>query len=233
MPDVNMPKLSDTMEEGTVLDWKKSDGDEVKKGDVLAEIESDKASFEIEAEADGVLHIVTEKGAAAPVGAQIATIGGEAAKARKPAKAKADAEPAEDEAESAEDEAEPAPAKAEKKTDKKGAEAPDKADAPEEAEAEDEDEAGTEEPQKVTSTGREPAREEPPEERGEAHIKASPIAARLAAEMGVDLRDIEGSGPDGRIVKEDVLKAAEHAGWRILRVCHDLQDIPRVALLRR
>jgi len=209
MPDVNMPKLSDTMEEGTVLDWKKSDGDEVKKGDVLAEIESDKASFEIEAEADGVLHIVTEKGAAAPVGAQIATIGGEAAKARKPAKAKADAEPAEDEAESAEDEAEPAPAKAEKKTDKKGAEAPDKADAPEEAEAEDEDEAGTEEPQKVTSTGREPAREEPPEERGEAHIKASPIAARLAAEMGVDLRDIEGSGPDGRIVKEDVLKAAD------------------------
>src|SRR5437763_835378 len=73
-----MPKLSDTMEEGTVLDWKKSDGDEVKKGEVLAEIESDKASFEIEAEADGALHIVVEKGGAVPVGQLIATIGGEA-----------------------------------------------------------------------------------------------------------------------------------------------------------
>ena len=54
MPDVNMPKLSDTMEEGTVLEWKKKDGDEVHKGDVLAEVESDKASFELEADAEGV-----------------------------------------------------------------------------------------------------------------------------------------------------------------------------------
>src|SRR3979411_34687 len=79
MSDVNMPKLSDTMEEGTVLEWKKQDGDEVQKGDVLAEIESDKASFEIEAEADGVLHIVVDKGSPVPVGQQIATIGGEPA----------------------------------------------------------------------------------------------------------------------------------------------------------
>src|SRR2546429_7737237 len=78
MPDVNMPKLSDTMEEGTVLEWKKQDGDQVSKGDVLAEIESDKASFEIEAESDGVLHIVVDKGSPVPVGQQIATIGGEA-----------------------------------------------------------------------------------------------------------------------------------------------------------
>src|SRR3979411_3337224 len=75
MPDVNMPKLSDTMEEGTVLEWKKQDGAQVKRGDVLAEIESDKASFEIEAEADGALHIVVEQGQAVPVGQQIATIG--------------------------------------------------------------------------------------------------------------------------------------------------------------
>ena len=78
MSDVNMPKLSDTMEEGTVLEWKKQDGDQVSKGDVLAEIESDKASFEIEAESDGVLHIVVDKGSPVPVGEQIATIGGEA-----------------------------------------------------------------------------------------------------------------------------------------------------------
>src|SRR5215469_6799457 len=78
MPDVNMPKLSDTMEEGTVLEWKKQDGEEVHRGDVLAEIESDKASFEIEAEADGVLHIAVDKGQAVPVGQLIGRIGGEA-----------------------------------------------------------------------------------------------------------------------------------------------------------
>ena len=74
MSDVNMPKLSDTMEEGTVLDWKKQDGEEVQRGDVLAEIESDKASFEIEAEASGVLHIVVDKGQAVPVGELIGRI---------------------------------------------------------------------------------------------------------------------------------------------------------------
>src|SRR5262249_2408064 len=78
VPDVNMPKLSDTMEEGTVLEWKKGDGEEVHRGEVLAEIESDKASFEIEAEADGVLHIAVEQGLAVPVGQLIGRIGGEA-----------------------------------------------------------------------------------------------------------------------------------------------------------
>src|SRR5439155_18486833 len=68
-----------TMEEGTVLEWKKRDGDDVKRGDVLAEIESDKASFEIEAESDGALHIVVEQGKAVPVGEKIATIGEAAA----------------------------------------------------------------------------------------------------------------------------------------------------------
>src|SRR5215471_15263085 len=86
MSDVNMPKLSDTMEEGTVLEWKKRDGDEVHRGEVLAEIESDKASFEIEAETDGVLHIAVEKGLAVPVGQLIGRIGGEApARAEAPA----------------------------------------------------------------------------------------------------------------------------------------------------
>src|SRR5438270_10996666 len=80
MSDVNMPKLSDTMEEGTVLGWRKQDGDEVKKGDVIAEIESDKASFEIEAEADGVLHIVVAEGKADPVGERIGNIGAGGAK---------------------------------------------------------------------------------------------------------------------------------------------------------
>jgi len=101
-----MPKLSDTMEEGTVLEWKKQDGAQVKRGDVLAEIESDKASFEIEAEADGALHIVVEQGKAVPVGQQIATIGeaagggkakGKAAPQERPTKPKAEKEPEEQE----------------------------------------------------------------------------------------------------------------------------------------
>src|SRR5438445_13635126 len=94
MSDVNMPKLSDTMEEGTVLEWRKQDGDQVSKGDVLAEIESDKASFEIEAESDGVLHIVVDKGNPVPVGQQIATIGGEAP-ARREARPQPEPEPPE------------------------------------------------------------------------------------------------------------------------------------------
>src|SRR3979409_45578 len=70
-----MPKLSDTMEEGTILEWKKKDGEEVHKGDVLAEVESDKATFDLEAEEDGVLSIKVEKGVPAKIGAPIATIG--------------------------------------------------------------------------------------------------------------------------------------------------------------
>ena len=181
MAEVNMPKLSDTMEEGTVLEWKRQDGDSIKKGEVLAEIESDKASFEIEADADGVLSIVVEKGRAVPVGDLIATIG---AAGEKPAR-KADPEPA--------PAAEPVKAAAPK--------APDP-------------------PAAVAAESPEPSREEaaadPSTEAGEAvpRLKASPIAARLAAEMGVDLRSLKGSGPDGRIVKEDVLAAAKQGGDR-------------------
>src|SRR5213593_386808 len=75
MTDINMPKLSDTMEEGTIVEWKKKSGDEVKTGEVLAEVESDKATFDLEAEADGVLQILVEQGVPAKIGAPIARIG--------------------------------------------------------------------------------------------------------------------------------------------------------------
>src|SRR5919108_3725462 len=75
MSDVNMPKLSDTMEEGTIVEWKKKSGDEVKTGDVLAEVESDKATFDLEADADGTLQILVEQGVPAKIGAPIARIG--------------------------------------------------------------------------------------------------------------------------------------------------------------
>src|SRR2546429_2221437 len=84
MPDINMPKLSDTMEEGTIVEWKKKSGDEVKTGEVLAEVESDKATFDLEAEADGVLQILVDQGVPAKIGAPIARIGEAGPKAAAP-----------------------------------------------------------------------------------------------------------------------------------------------------
>jgi len=170
MPDVNMPKLSDTMEEGTIVEWKKKTGDAVKSGDVLAEVESDKATFDLEAESDGVLSILVEQGVPAKIGAPIATIG-EASAAPPPKKAS------------------PAPAK------QKEPEAP-----PEVAE----------EMQAAAKSAAPPPHPPaaPASSPRDGEVKASPLAKRLAAEMGVDIGSLKGSGPEGRIVKEDVLAAA-------------------------
>jgi pyruvate dehydrogenase E1 component beta subunit len=75
MAEVIMPKMGDAMEEGTLLSWKKQDGDSVKAGDVIAEIETDKSNVEVEAEDTGVLRIQAQEGQTVPVGAVIATIG--------------------------------------------------------------------------------------------------------------------------------------------------------------
>jgi pyruvate dehydrogenase E2 component (dihydrolipoamide acetyltransferase) len=184
MPDVNMPKLSDTMEEGTIVEWKKKSGDQVKAGEVLAEVESDKATFDLEAESDGVLQILVQQGVPAKIGAPIAKIGEAGAEA--PTK-------------------EPPPKKA------PAAEAEPKAQEPGAEVAEEREPAQPAQPA--------PAREAPPEKPARAKeesqdgqaddrgIRASPLARRLAAEMGVDLASLKGSGPEGRIVKEDVLAA--------------------------
>src|SRR5215204_4057681 len=75
MADVAMPRLSDSMEEGTILKWLKSDGDDVKRGDELVEIETDKANMTYEADSEGVLKIVAQEGDTLPVGGTIAQIG--------------------------------------------------------------------------------------------------------------------------------------------------------------
>jgi pyruvate dehydrogenase E2 component (dihydrolipoamide acetyltransferase) len=229
MPEVNMPKLSDTMEEGTILEWKKKDGDEVHKGDVLAEVESDKATFDLEAEDDGVLSIRVEKGVPAKIGAPIATIGpaGEAApaKAEKPAAAKPDkakAEPAEPKAEAESTEAEETtPAEAAEKPAVEGEEAA-PAEAAEKPAVEGEETAPAEAAEKPAVEGEEtaPAAKSktvavaPASDgaAGGAAVKASPLAKRLAAQLGVDLAGVKGSGPDGRIVKEDVESLAKGKG---------------------
>jgi pyruvate dehydrogenase E2 component (dihydrolipoyllysine-residue acetyltransferase) len=221
MADVNMPKLSDTMEEGTVLDWKKQDGDEVQKGEVLAEIESDKASFEIEAEAAGVLHIVVDKGGAVPVGQQIATIGGEPPpkQQEKPSGGEEQAKaPADESGEETEAQGEPE----ESKQPAAQEPGPDQAASPAEEPAAGAEQEPAEEPAagEEAESGDEASAEEPAAAAGQRGgavangVKASPLARRLAREIGVDLATLKGSGPDGRIVKEDVLAAAEASGAR-------------------
>src|ERR1700710_2919981 len=75
MADVAMPRLSDSMEEGTILKWLKSDGDEVKRGEELVEIETDKANMTYESDSDGVLSIVAKEGDTLPVGGTIGRLG--------------------------------------------------------------------------------------------------------------------------------------------------------------
>src|SRR5215208_597270 len=183
MPDVAMPRLSDSMEEGTILKWLKSDGDDVKRGEELVEIETDKANMTYEADQEGVLKIVAQEGDTLAVGATIAKIGagGE------------DEAPAEESQESG-GEAE-APSRDEARADVPKPEDS----APEE---EREDEAA---PVATEQPDREP-------DGGNGRVKASPIARRMAQELGVELSTLSGSGPGGRIVKADVEAAAKNGG---------------------
>src|SRR2546427_11335154 len=76
MSEVNMPRLSDTMEEGTIARWLKSPGDEIKKGDILAEVETDKATMDLEAYEAGTLQqILVQEGETVPIGQAVALIG--------------------------------------------------------------------------------------------------------------------------------------------------------------
>jgi pyruvate dehydrogenase E2 component (dihydrolipoyllysine-residue acetyltransferase) len=177
MSDVNMPKLSDTMEEGTIVEWKKKSGDPVKKGDVIAEVESDKATFDLESESDGVLDIIVPQGVPAKIGAPIARIGA-------PGEAPA---------------AKPAPKEA----------APKVVAAKAEPKAEPEAPAPPPPSQQARPSPSAPnGADGAPRVAGSPDVKASPLAKRLAAELGVNLAMVKGSGPDGRIVKEDVQAAA-------------------------
>ncbi len=165
--DVVMPFLTDSMEEGTVLKWLVEVGGQVKRGESLVEIETDKANMTYESDADGVLlEVLAEEGQTLQVGEVIARLGEEG---EAPSRQKEPEPDGEEQAEPAAEEEEP---QAEQE-----AEAPSK-----------------------------PQREE-----GE-RIKASPVARRMAGELGVDLGSVEGSGPGGRVVKSDVEAAAEKGG---------------------
>ena len=193
-----MPKLSDTMAEGTLVAWKKKKGDQVSAGEVLAEIETDKATMEWESPEDGTLtEIYVQEGGKVSVGDKIAFIqaeGEEAPKQKAPEqKQREEPKPAEQKAKKPQAETEkPALAEAEQK---------ETAPPPQQGVGATLSAAGAEPDQQKPE-----AREQKPEE---ARIKASPVARRVAAELGVDLSTVKGTGPDGRVTETDVRAAAK------------------------
>jgi pyruvate dehydrogenase E2 component (dihydrolipoamide acetyltransferase) len=202
MPDVVMPRLSDSMEEGTILKWLKAEGDEVAKGEELVEIETDKATMTYEADTAGTLAIVAQEGETLPIGQVIARIGagGEAA-----AEGDAGAE-ASDGAEA--DAGAPAEAAASATASGATASAEASGNGAGSEEAVPAAAAATAEPPAATAgaspAAASPAPAAPPAEGNGGRAKASPVARRIARERGIDLSTLQGTGPGGRIVKADV-----------------------------
>jgi pyruvate dehydrogenase E2 component (dihydrolipoamide acetyltransferase) len=180
---VIMPKLSPTMEEGQISRWLKKEGDKVSMGEPLAEIDTDKATMEMQALANGVLRkIIVNDGQSAPLGQLIAIIG----------------EPNEDIAALVSEASAPAaaPAPAAKEPEPKQA-APSPAPAPQPPPPPQAQAAAA-----GASRGANGHAEPAPRDSG--RLIVSPLAARMAAESGLDLRSLQGSGPGGRIIKKDI-----------------------------
>ncbi len=166
--NIEMPKLSDTMTEGTLVKWHKQVGDQVEIGDILAEVETDKATMEMEAFDEGTItEIRIQEGEKAPIGGVLAVLDGDSGDSpAEPVAPSAKATPAAEES-------------AEKET--------------------------PQTPKETTPAA--PAASETGE-----RIKASPLARKIAAETGIDLSSITGTGPAGRIVKKDVEGAPASSG---------------------
>ncbi len=189
---VHMEALSPTMEEGQLVKWLKSEGDPVSNGEILAEIETDKATMELVARGDGVLRrILLGEGGTAPVGAVIAVIAGEGEDIGELVAAAEGGETGGTAA--AEDAPGPPEVPASDSSPSQEASAPEAPAPPPTPPAS---------PAPAESAGTSP---------GE-RVKASPLARRLAQEANLDLRSVQGSGPGGRIVKRDVEEARAAGG---------------------
>ena len=200
MPEIQMPKLSDTMTEGTLVAWKKKKGDKVAAGDVIAEIETDKATMEWESPEDGTLtEIYVEEGGKVNVGEKIAFIGSEGEAAPKEEK----------KAEAPKEEKKKAPPK---KKEQEETEKPAAAEEKETETAPPQESEETKPAEKKSAPPPKPAAEPRVESGGEARVKASPLARRVAAEQGVDLSAVKGTGPDGRVTESDVRAASKSKG---------------------
>jgi pyruvate dehydrogenase E2 component (dihydrolipoamide acetyltransferase) len=196
MPEIQMPKLSDTMTEGTLVAWKKKKGDKVSAGDVIAEIETDKATMEWESPEEGTLtEIYVEEGGKVNVGNKIAFIGAEGEASL---------------AETNEEEKKPNPEAKEEKKDAPKTKAQIETEKPAPAE-EREKETDTAPPRERTKDAK-PAVEAKAGTGGEARVKASPLARRIAAELGLDISAVKGTGPEGRVTEADVRTAGKSKG---------------------
>ncbi len=181
--NIEMPKLSDTMTEGTLLKWRKKVGDSVEVGDVIAEVETDKATMEMEAFDEGVLsEIFVEEGQKVEVGQKLAIL----------------TEPGEKK---------PTKTEAKPSGKAKSTEAPPQT----EAKKETPKPAPVEEKRPALKAEEEEEEEEQPSGEATERAKVSPLARKIAKELGVDLSGLKGSGPGNRIVRDDVLAAAHGA----------------------
>jgi len=193
---IAMPKLSDTMTVGTLVKWLKKEGDEVANGDMIAEVETDKATMEVECFDDGVLlKQYCAEGDEVEVGGPIAAVGEKGEDAPEVERGGGEKE-SDDSSDRSEEKKDEEPADDEEDTDKDKDEDDSKAQAETSEESKDrrEDEgASASPPPSATDDGK--------------RIKASPLAKKIAAEQGVDLSLVQGTGPGGRIVKDDVLNA--------------------------
>ena len=192
---IEMPKLSDTMSVGTVVKWHKSVGDKVANGDTLAEIETDKATMELENFEDGILlKILVEEGEEAPIGSPLAFVGEEGEEIIAPETK--DVNP-------------PEPAE-------RAAEASDLENVGGDIEEVDSSSAPIPQPEE-TVTGNDSTElskdlSEQTTAPADSRIRISPLAKKIASERNLDISAIKGSGPSGRIVKKDVLdsEASNH-----------------------
>lgn len=224
MYDVTMPKLSDSMEVGKIIEWKVAEGDEVSEGDSLAEVESDKAVMELECFHDGtVSEIVHGDGEEVPVGeviAYIAAPGEEGETHEKEEKAEEKPEEKEEAPEAEKEEAEAGLAAADTAAEEE-AEAEEKAPEAEKEAAEAEKEEAEAEEGPAGATKAEAAKEA-------ERVRISPYAKKLASKLDVDYTKIEGTGVGGRIMARDVEEAAGgHATLEEARPSAD-EELPAV-----
>src|SRR3954463_2005017 len=184
--EVKLPRLGQGMESGTIVRWLKAEGDTVEKGDALYELDTEKVTQEVEAEASGVLLKIAVAEGEVDVGRTVAVIGeqGEDVSSVGSDSGNGNGSAAAEGDETAEEEGSPAPAREDEREEGRRASS-DFADAIGNAMA----------GNGASATG--------------GRIKASPLARRIARERGIDLASLQGTGPEGRIVADDVERAGQ------------------------
>jgi pyruvate dehydrogenase E2 component (dihydrolipoamide acetyltransferase) len=235
--EITMPQQSDTMTEGTVVKWLKNEGDKVKEGDVIAEIETDKATMEMEAFESGTIAVIkAPAGTKVPVGEVMAVLatgkesvdevkkkfagnGASAPAGAAPAPSQPRAQARESESPQRDMSTPPEATKVKRREEEEGGGVP--GGPLEQGRAQSRFEVVQEPPEHTSEAMSREATEHVSQARAgkgpvthtttENRIRVSPLAKRIAADKGVDLAQVEGSGPGGRIVKQDVLDHADKA----------------------